>query len=360
MNFSFLLVSAAQIWGKAWPILIAVLFFGFIVFGHELGHFTFARIFKVKINEFALGMGPILFKKKRGETQYDLRLFPIGGFVSMEGEDEESSDENAYGKKKVWKRFIIVAAGAVVNLLIGTAILAVILCQQNLIGTPQIHSFAQNAVSAESGLEKMDKIKKINGKRVFSEYDISYLLMRDSDGVVNMTVMREGELLDIKDVSFNATDANGQNKLVFDIVLVGVDQNPWTVLKYSVLESVSVARIVWISLFDIVTGQYKVTDLSGPIGTVSYIADAAVQSSKTDLTPLLTIMAFISINIGVFNLLPIPALDGGKLFFMLIEMVFRKPVPAKYENWVHAVGFILLMLFIAAISLSDIVKLIRG
>ena len=133
------------------------------------------------------------------------------------------------------------------------------------------------------------------------------------------------------------------------------------VVKNSVLESVSIARIVWISLLDLVTGRYGLSELSGPIGTVTYIADAAQTATReTDYSYLLNMMAMITINIGLFNLLPLPALDGGRLFFMLIEMIFRKPVPRKYEGWVHAIGLILLLLLMVVISFSDIMRLIRG
>ena len=133
------LMSAAAVWGKVWPVLVAILFFGLLIFFHELGHFTFAKLFKVKVNEFAMGMGPTLFKFKKGETRYALRLFSIGGFVSMEGEDEESENERAFCNKPAWQRFIIVAAGGVVNLIMGAIIVAVMLSQTNLIGLPQIH-----------------------------------------------------------------------------------------------------------------------------------------------------------------------------------------------------------------------------
>ena len=151
----------ATVWSKAWPIILAILFFGFIITIHELGHFTVARIFKVKINEFAIGMGPAIFKRKRKETQYSLRAFPIGGFVSMEGEDEESADERAFCKKAPWKRFLIVCAGAVINILLGTVLLSVVICQQNLVGTTTIHSFKEGSQLEADGLKPGDKIYKI-------------------------------------------------------------------------------------------------------------------------------------------------------------------------------------------------------
>ena len=355
------LMSAAAVWGKVWPVLVAILFFGLLIFFHELGHFTFAKLFKVQVNEFAMGMGPTLFKFKKGETKYALRLFPIGGFVSMEGEDEESENERAFCNKPAWQRFIIVAAGGIVNLIMGAIIVAIMLSQTNLIGLPQIHSFEENSVSNQY-LQAGDEIKKINGKRVYSEYDLSFLMARDKDGIIDFTVEREGEKVELNGVPFQTIkNQDGTITIIYDFIIRGVEPGFLSVTKNAVLESVSIGRIVWISLLDLVTGQYGLSDLSGPIGTVSYIADAAqIATQQTDYTYLFTLMAMIAINIGLFNLLPLPALDGGRLFFLAIEFVFRKPVPAKYEGWVHAVGMVLLLLLMAVISLSDILRLIRG
>ncbi len=354
------LISAAEIWGKAWPILVAILFFGLLIFFHELGHFTFAKLFKVKVHEFAMGMGPTLLKFKKGETKYALRLFPIGGFVSMEGEDEDSDDEGAFCNKPAWQRFIIVAAGGTINLIMGVIIVAIMLSQSSLIGLPEIHSFEENAVSSQH-LQAGDKIEKINGKRVYSEYDLSFLMMRDKDGIIDFTVEREGEKVELPQVPFQTYDNNGVNTIVYDFIIRGVEPGVWSVTKNSVLQSVSIGRIVWISLLDLVTGQYGLSDLSGPIGTVTYIADAAqTATQKTDYTYLFNLMAMIAINIGLFNLLPLPALDGGRLLFIAIEVVFRKKVPAKFEGWVHAVGIVLLLGLMVIVSFSDIMKLIRG
>lgn len=356
------LLTASAVWGKVWPILLAILFFGLIIMFHELGHFIFAKLFKVQVNEFALGMGPAIFKKKKGETQYSVRLLPIGGYVSMEGEDEDSENERAFCNIKAWKRFIIIAAGGVVNLIMGVIVVALMLATSgNLIGTPQINFFHEDAVTATQGLQEKDVIKKINGKTVFSEYDLSFLMARDKDGIIDFVVERNGERVTVNGVKFDTFDNNGTLTIVYDFVIVGVKPGVLSVAKNAVLESVSIARIVWVSLFDLVTGQYGLSDLSGPIGTVSIIADTAQNAvAQTDYSSLYMMLALIAINIGLFNLLPLPALDGGRLFFLFIEMIFRKPVPRKYEGWIHAVGLGLLLLLMVVISFSDIVKLIKG
>lgn len=354
-------IDFSSLWSKAWPIIVAVLFFGLIIFIHELGHFTFAKLFKVKVNEFAMGMGPTIFKKKGKETTYALRLLPIGGFVSMEGEDEESEDDRSFSKKPCWQRIIIVAAGAVMNLLLGLVICICINATQELIATPVVADFREDAVSVSSGLEKNDKIVKIDNHSVSSYMDLSFLMMRDKDGVMDITVKRDGEKVLLEDVEFQMRELeDGTKAMYFDFIVYGVKPTFGNVITAAAGETLSIIKVVYLSLFDLVTGQYGLNDLSGPIGTVTYIADAATDAGQTrDFSTLFLIMALITINIGVFNLLPLPALDGGRLFFMAIELIRRKPIKQKYESWVHAAGLALLILLMLVISASDIFKLIK-
>ncbi len=362
----FQTLSIGTVLGKVWPFVVAIFFFGLLIFFHELGHFIFARLFRVKVNEFAMGMGPAIFKFKKKDTQYSLRLLPIGGYCAMEGEDSESEDDGAFCNKKPWQRFIIVAAGGVVNIIMGVIIVMIMLAtSKDLIGTPFIHSFTEDAVSSSYGLEVGDELYKINGRRIFSDYDVSYFMSTDDDGVFDFTIKRNGKKIDINDVKFKTEMAeyDGEERLtiIYDFIIVGVEPSVKTVIPAAFRTSVSYARLVYISLFDLITGKYHVSDLSGPIGTVNYIADAASESVKqTDFTFLFVLMALIAINIGLFNLLPLPALDGGRLLFILVEMITRKPVPKKFEGWVHAVGMVLLLALMAFVSFSDIWKLIKG
>lgn len=353
------LITAGAVWGKVWPILVAILFFGLIIVFHELGHFLFAKLFKVQVNEFSIGMGPAIFKKKFGETKYSLRLFPIGGYVSMEGEDEDSENERAFCNAKAWKRFIIIAAGGVINLIMGVVLVAVMLGVRNdLIGTTEIFDFYGDAVTNTQGLQAGDEIKKINDKTVFGEFDLGYLLASDKDGVYDFVVERNGEKVNVNDVEF-AKHEDGS--LYLDFSILGKEKTFLNVIARAIPESVSIARIVWMSLFDLITGQYGLQDLSGPIGTVTIIADTAQTAVvQTDFSQLFLMLALIAINIGIFNLLPLPALDGGRLFFLVIEMIIRRPVSRKYEGWIHAIGLVLLLLLMAIISFSDIMKLIKG
>ena len=351
-----------EIWSKVWPYLVAILFFGLLISIHELGHFSFAKLFKVKVNEFALGMGPAIFKKKKGETTYALRLLPIGGYVSMEGEDEESADENAFGNKKVWQKFIIVAAGAMMNLILGVVIVATCLSMEELVGTTQIVNFHENAISQETGLAVGDEIIEIDGRKVFSDMDISFLMSRSDDGVFDMTVRRDGEKVELSGVTFETQKQDGYTLITYDFIILGEEPTVFNVIGNAFKQTASIGRLVWLSLFDLVTGRFGLTDLSGAVGTVNIIADAtsAAVESRENLISALTLMAFVSINIGIFNLLPFPALDGGRLFFLLIEGIRRKPINPKYEGYVHGAGLALLLLLMVVVTFNDIVNLIKN
>ena len=361
MNIIPISINIAEVWSKAWPILMAILFFGLIIAIHELGHFLSAKFFKVKVNEFSLGMGPAIFKKKKGDTQYSLRCLPIGGYVSMEGEDQESEDANAFCNKKWWKKFIIVAAGAIMNLILGLIFVAILTCMDDLIGTTQIHSFYENATSSQYGLVAGDDIKEINGTSIFSSRDVSYCLQRDDDGIYDFVVERNGEKVAVDGVKFERkTDENGNTTIIYDFIIVGVEKTPLNVISTAVKDTISIARLVWLTLFDLITGHYGINDLSGPVGTVSIIADVTTQAVTTgaNFDAIIYIMALITINVGVFNLLPVPALDGGRLFFIIIEAIRKKPIPAKYEGIIHAAGLVLLLLLMVVITFNDIKNLI--
>ena len=350
--------TIATVWGNVWPYLVAILLFGVIIAIHEFGHFFFAKLFKVKVNEFALGMGPAILKKKIGETQYALRLFPIGGFVSMEGEDTESDDDRAFNKKKPYQRFIIVAAGAILNLILGVVVVAVCISMQNLVGSRVVHSFDEKAISCDYGLKEGDEIIKINNTHVYSSRGIGFNMVRDTDNKLDLTVIRDGKKIELKDVQFRQFELDGKMYIEQDFYIVGEPHTFLNVVKNSVLDSASIVQMVRLSLVDLCTGKYGMKDVSGPIGTISAIADSTAQgpTAKDKLFTALTLLSYITINVGVFNLLPVPALDGGRLFFIFIEMIRRKPISPKKEGIIHTVGLVLLLLFMLVVSVSDIIK----
>ncbi len=353
-------LDIGAIWSSVWPYLLAILLFGILIAIHEFGHFAFAKLFKVKVNEFSLGMGPKLFSKKKGETTYALRLFPIGGFVSMEGEDEESDDDRAFGTKPAWQRFIIVAAGAILNLILGVIVVGITLSCGDLVGTRQIHSFEKNAMSEKSGLRVGDEIVKINGTRIYSYKGIAFNLVRDTDNKIDITVKRDNKKVELKGVEFNQFELDGRQYIEQDFIIIGEKPGFVNVVSNAFLDSASIVQMVRLSLVDMVSGKYGLKDISGPVGTIDAIAKSTAEPeafSEKILTALM-FLSIITINVGMFNLLPIPALDGGRLFFILIEMIRRKPIPAKKEGIVHTVGMVLLLAFMAIIMVSDIIKVI--
>lgn len=345
-------------------IIIAILVFGLIIFIHELGHFVVAKLCKVKVDQFALGMGPAILKFQKGETLYALRLFPFGGYCSMEGENDESDNERAFCNKKVWQRILIVVAGAVMNLVLGLIVVMIMISTQDAITSSKISWFSKDAVSNQSGLMLGDEIKSINGMHIFSEVDMSYQLQSDEDGVFDFTVERNGETVELKNVKFALDETENGNVLRLDFKVSPIDITPLSVCEYSVKTSISYGRLVLVSLKDLVFGKYKINDLSGPVGIVSVMSEVVgsnAGSSGIDwhslFQQLLSLSALITINVGLFNLLPLPALDGGRLIFLIIEAIRRKPIPAKYEGYVHTAGFALLMILMVYITAHDIFKL---
>lgn len=355
-------MTASELWSKSWPILFALLFFGVIIMIHECGHFACAKLFKVKVNEFSLGMGPALFKRKKGDTLYAVRLFPIGGYVAMEGEDDASEDDRAFNKKPVWQKMIIVVAGALMNLILGFILMVLLLTTStDLIGTNTIKEFYPDAVSSQYGLQAGDRFVEIDGHHVWSELDLSFLMSRSQDGVFDFVVERDGEKVTLNDVHFATEQQNGITLIQYDFIIIGEQPGFLNIVKNAFTQSASIVRMVWLSVFDLVTGRYGMSELAGPVGTVDIIADVTAQAvSSGSLTNLLTIMAFITINVGVANLLPLPALDGGRFLFLAVEAVRRKPVNPKYEGYVHAAGLALLLLLMVVVTYNDIARIVHG
>ena len=333
-------------------ILITILIFAVIIFIHECGHFAAAKLCKVRVNEFALGMGPTLFHFGKGETRYALRLFPIGGFVSMEGEDGGSGDPRAFCNQKVWKRILIVCAGAFMNLVLGFIVVLLMTIPSDRLPSMTVAQFYENASTEATGLQAGDEILRVNGRSIWVDSDLVYTLSTDEDGVVDMVVRRDGEKVELSDVAFTTQDGT----LVIDFTVQGVPANLPNVLSYSFRKTASIGRLVWIAVGQLITGQSSINELSGPIGT----AQAIGQAVSTGLSTVMYLFAFITINVGIFNILPVPALDGGRLIFLLFELITRRRIKPEHEAYVHFAGFVLLILLIIFVSYHDIVNLIRG
>lgn len=354
-----IITTLAFVWGKVWPILAALFFFGLIIATHEGGHLLAAKLFKVRVNEFSIGMGPTLLKKKKAETQYSLRLLPIGGYVAMEGEDGDSDVEGAFNTKPPWQRGIIILAGATVNLLTGLLLMAILLGTSDLIGTPAISQFKEGAASQAQGLQEGDSIRSVNNHVVRTEYELSYFMSRDKDGVMDFVVERDGKSVPVKHVAFETEEVEGTRVVKYDFAIVGVQPSVWNVVKYSVLDSIAIVRIVVSSLWDLVTGQFSMSDMAGPVGTVQAVADTTSDAAKSgNLSRLLLIMALIAINVGAFNLIPFPALDGGRFVFIMLEGIFRRPISKEFQSAVNMVGMAMLLGLMVLVTFSDIGKLI--
>lgn len=334
---------------------MAIALFLVLIIIHEFGHFIAAKSVGVRVNEFAVGFGPRLFSKKWGETTYALNLIPLGGYCAMEGEDESSEDSRAFCNKKPWQRFIVVIMGAAFNLILGLIIVAVVLIPQKSFLSTTVAEFHENAVSRQSGLKVDDKILAVDGRRIYSTYDLSYAFTNVKDGKIDITVKRDGKKVDLKDVTFATEEDNGISYLTVDFYVYGIKRTVGSYIKQTFSTAVSYCAVIWRSLIDLIGGKYGISAVSGPVGVTAAIGSAAKQS----LANLLPIMALITINLGIFNLLPVPALDGGRLLFILIEMIARRPVPQKYEAAVHAAGFIILIIFMLLVTAKDIFWLFK-
>ena len=337
-------------------ILASILVFGSVIFIHELGHFVTAKLCGIKVNEFSLGMGPALLRFEKGDTTYALRLLPIGGFVSMEGEDEESDDEHSFSKAKVWKRFLVVAAGAVMNMILGFLVLVILVCRQSAITSRTVSVFSENASTQASGLQVGDEILAVNGRRCFIADDVIYELVRTQNGTADLTVLRDGKKVLLEDVVFTTQETEEGTSLIIDFKVLPIEKTFFNVVKEAGLWTCSLSRKLFLSLIDLVTGRVAINNLSGPVGIVTVISEAA----SIGWEPILLILAVITINLGIFNLIPIPALDGGKLFLLLVEGIRRKALPEKYEIVINLAGFAALMLLMLFVTYNDIARLIVG
>ncbi len=348
--------SLISVWNTVWPYLVAVLMFLVLIIIHEFGHFIVAKLFKVRVNEFAVGFGPKIFKVQGKETLYRFNLIPFGGYCAMEGEDEASSDPRAFCNSKAWKRFLIVAAGAVFNLILGLIIVAIQITSDPYVVTTKVARFDENAVSINSGLQVGDEIIEIDGRGVYSYYDIAYAFTAVEDGDLQMKVIRNGEKVNLESVSFATEKDKDINYIMLDFKFLAENKTFLNVLESTFKTTFSYCRTVWFSLIDLISGKFGISAVSGPVGVTATIGEAA----RLGIKNILPIMALITVNLGIFNLLPIPALDGGRLLFLFFEMVLRRPVAKKYEGVIHAVGLVLLLLLMVVITFKDIWSLITG
>ena len=440
-------------------ILIGVLLFELIIFIHEFGHFITAKKSGIKVNEFSLGMGPKIFSFGKGETKYSLRAFPIGGFCAMEGEDEESPEPRAFNNAKVWKRMIVIIAGAVMNIILGFVLMFVVVVQQDAYSSTEVQSFPATSFSSCTGLQSGDVIKEINGYGISTSMDFNYpistaelktvdgstleiykedcgnnlyniavslvqdknnklsdeqvskvneLLSKSTNDIVkakskedaysiyenyykkindacgikdykvekiveketrkrytaDILVERNGEEKLLKNVQFftYTTKDNSDPQVSIDFYVKPIEKTIGSVLSQTFKQTISTCKMIYASLGGLLTGKFGLKDMSGPIGIASAVTTVASESLSSGfmsaVNSIIYVMMIITVNLGLFNMLPFPALDGGRFVFLIIEAIRGKSVPRKVEAIVNGIGMGLLILLMILITANDIFKLI--
>ncbi len=333
-------------------VIITIVILGVLVFAHEFGHFLLAKLNDVQVNEFAMGMGPKLFSRRRGETTYSLRAFPVGGFVQMEGEDEEAAGPRSFNAKRVWRRFLIIFAGPLANFLVAALLFLIVYAAVGVPDTSSvIGSVMEGYPAAEAGIEAGDEIISINGV-AFSDWEGMTAVIRSLAGEeTEVVLLRDGEELRFTLRIATGEDGTGLLGIMQGTRRPGVFEAIWIGLQ----RTYELTRLLLVSLFQLITGQLE-PDVAGPVGMVRIVGEYAKYGWQT----VLNLAAVLSINFGVINLLPLPALDGSRLVFLIVEGLRGKPFDRKREGMVHFIGFVALMALMIIITYHDIVSWIAG
>lgn len=332
-------------------IIAAILVFGLIIFIHELGHFYFAKKAGVTIHEFAIGMGPAIFKKEKNGTLYSIRLLPVGGFVAMEGEDEESNDPNSFGKKTIKERFLSIFAGPMANIILCIVLLIPFFFFR---GTPTttFDTVIENSPAYKVGFKKGDRIISIDNKKINNFEELGTIIGNSNGNEMKIKYERNGK---IENKSISAEKQSG--KYVIGIKPTN-EKNPLKAIKQAFVSTYVISKTMLVFLWQLITGQLsgKVMDtVSGPVGVVNMVSNAAT----TGILNLVFMTALISLNIGIMNLLPIPALDGWRILMLMIEKIRKgKKIPAKIEGYINGIGLVALLSFMVFITYADIMKII--
>lgn len=332
-------------------IIVTILAFGIMVMLHEAGHFFVAKRFGVTVHEFSIGMGPLLVKWGKGETQYSLRLLPFGGYVKLEGEEEESDNPRAFSNISPIKRICVLVAGAVMNVFLGFLCFVIINNVYGYVRVPVISDIVAESPAEEAGLMVGDEIIKLDKTRVYTYSDIE-LFKLDSPEELTVTYVRNGEK--------HSVVLKLENNLIGFVSSVK-KLNFLETFEYSYYDTRYVVKAVIKSLKMLFTGSAKVSDMSGPVGIVQVVDDVKEQASgyggMVVFLQILSLFAMISVNLGVFNLLPFPALDGGSIIFAFIELVTRKKLKQEVLGYINLIGLVLILGLGVFVMFSDIIKL---
>ena len=351
-------------------IIFAILLFSLLIFVHELGHFVTAKLSGVQVNEFALFMGPAIFQKQIGETVYSLRCIPIGGYCAMEGEDEDTDNPRSFQKAVWWKRLIILTAGAVMNFIAGVLIFAIVFAPAQQFVMPTVASVEEGCLLAgENGIQVGDTFLELDGERIYVQSDFSLILSLNPGDVHDLVLERNGQRVVLDDFKmekamFPNEDGTMEERYGFSFSVVKATFGEK--IKYVWNSTVNVIRNVRLSLQMLISGKAGLQDMSGPVGIVQVMSETAEQSADafSAVMNMLYFGGFIAINLAVMNLLPIPALDGGRVVCLLItaavEAITRKKINPKYEGYIHGAGMILLLGLMAIIMFKDIFVIFKG
>lgn len=337
--------------------LLTIFIFGILVLVHEGGHFLLARANGIEVQEFAIGMGPKILSRvsKKSGIRYSLRLFPIGGFVSMTGEDDESDNPDAFCNKSVWRRMLTILAGPLTNILVGIIGMLILVLATGQLGSTVIADFADEAKSS-AWLMAGDKIVAVDGVPVHTGNELVYEIMNSGYEPVDVTVVRDGKKITLEGVEFPTFTESGATFGETDFKLYAEQKNVGTVLKHAFFRSTSTIKMIWDSIIDMIRGRYGIDAVSGPIGITGTVGTVVKSGGFLNLLYLFVVLAM---NLGVVNLLPIPALDGGRFVFLLIEGIIGRPLNRKVESYVNGIGLLILMGLMVLVAFKDILTLIR-
>ena len=343
--------------------ILAILLFGLLVGIHEFGHFAVAKACGVRVEEFSLGMGPAIVQKQGKETLYSLRCIPFGGYCAMTGEDEDSDDPRAFTNQAPWKRVLILCAGAFMNFLLGFVIVLVLYSGAYAFRTAEIVDFMPGCpYESEAGLHKGDHFYKIDGKRIYQHLDVSDFLSQ-GDGVYDVVVIRGGKKVTLKDFPMTPVEYEGQSQKMYGFYFGYELATPAAVLRNSWDTTMEFARWVRMGLSELIHGRVGMEEMTGPVGIVDMMAETGENAATTGdaLYGIFYFAAFIAVNLAIMNMLPIPALDGGRVFLLLvtwlIESVTHKKLNPKYEGYIHAAGMVLLLGLMAFVMFHDVMRL---
>lgn len=339
-------------------IIFALLGFGLLIMVHELGHLVAAKKSGVKVQEFWIGMGPQLLKKQFGETTYFLRILPIGGACVMEGEDSEAISERSFGKASRPRRFIILVAGVVMNFITGFIILLLVApnIYDGKVISHTLEGFYEGfQYEGENGLMAGDTLLKIDGQTIHRRQDVDKAIIKGADdGKFDIVVKRDGKKVEIKDLAMKP-EIEDNGRKIYGLKFAVVDATIPMRLSNAFWDSVDMGSLIWDSLGQLARGDVGVDQLSGPVGVTAVMS----QTAQMGVKPFFNLLAFISINLGIMNLLPIPGLDGGRILFLIVESIRRKPLTPKIEGYVNAAGLIFLLALMVYATGNDVLRLIR-